>query len=55
MTFYISIDVDNYKSRYSENEIIDSVCNGAINELTKMGVDAMITVSPNWVNKDIKS
>ena len=55
MIFYMTVEVDDFKSRYSEDAVIEAACDGAINELCKMKVKASVSVHPDWVNTGIKS
>ena len=55
MIFYMTVEVDDFKSRYSEDTVIEAACDGAINELCKLKVKASVSVQPDWVNTGVKS
>ena len=55
MIFYIKVEVDEFKQRYSPHEIVESTCDAALDELRKMSVMATVSVSPDMVQSGLSS
>jgi len=55
MIFYIKVEVDEYKQRYSPNAIVETACDAALDSLAKLGVLATVTVSPDMVQSGLSS
>ena len=55
MIFFISVEVDEYKTRYTPQQIIESACDSIVKTYDRMGVTGEVVVPADFAINGLKS